>query len=301
MRYQLAMRYLDAVARVGSIRKAAEELAITASALNRRILALEEDLGVPIFDRISTGVRLNAAGELYVHHVRSQIADMERVKSQIHDLQGVRRGHVSIAASQALMPLVLPKQINKYRAEHPKITFNIRVCNRYSAITELQSFNADIAVVFEPDTTPDFETVLKVPQQLYAQFSKGHPLSEHKEIRFRDCLQWPLALPTKNNGIRHLFDRAAATQSAQPDVAIESDNTYLLQRIMETSDLVSFSFTMGLPGTEHDTTLVHRPINTIDVKPGMLYIGRLRGRHLPVAAAKFLQQISHDLVAQKVA
>ena len=297
MRYQLAMQYVDTVARVGSIRKAAEELAITASALNKRILSLEEDLGVPLFDRIASGVRLNAAGELYVHHIRMQLADMERVKSQIHDLQGVRRGHVSIAANQALMPFVLPTQINKYRAEHPEITFHVRVCTRYTAITELQSFNADIAVVFEPDITPDFETLNQVPQQLYAQFRLDHPLAKHKDIRFRDCLQWPLALPTKNNGIRYLFDRTAANQSTQPDVAIESDNSYLLQRVIETSDLVSFSLTVGLPSQEQNATLAHRPINTLDVKPGMLCIGQLRGRHLPVAAAKFLQQLSSDLAA----
>ncbi len=297
MRYQLAMQYLDAVARVGSIRKAAEDLAITSSALNRRILALEEDLGVPIFDRIANGVRLNAAGELYVHHVRTQLADMERVKSQIHDLQGVRRGHVSIAASQAMMPFILPEQINKYRADHPKITFNIRVCTRYTAITELQSFNADIAVVFEPDITPDFESVYTIPQQLHVQYRHGHPLSELEDIRLRDCLQWPLALPTKNNGIRHLLDRSATTLSAQADVALESDNTYLLQRVVESSDLVSFSFSAGLHGPDQSGVLDHRPINTIDVEHGMLCIGQLRGRHLSVAAAKFLQQLSSDLAA----
>ncbi len=297
MRYQLAMNYLDKVARVGSIRKAAEDLSITSSALNRRILALEEDLGVPIFDRTPNGVRLNAAGELYIHHVRTQLSDMERVRSQIHDLQGVRRGHVSIAASQALMPFILPRQINKYRAEHPQITFNIRVCTRYTAITELQSFNADIAVVFEPEMTPDFDAVYSMPQQLHVQYRHGHPLSELNDLRLRDCLQWPLALPTKNNGIRHLLDRSAITLSATPDVAIESDNTFLLQRVIESSDLVTFSFSGGLPNHDQKTTLAHRPINSMDSAPGMLCIGQLRGRHLSVAAAKFLQQLSSDLAA----
>lgn len=297
MRYQLAMHYLDKVARVGSIRKAAEDLSITSSALNRRILALEEDLGVPIFDRTPNGVRLNAAGELYIHHVRTQLSDMERVRSQIHDLQGVRRGHVSIAASQALMPFILPRQINKYRAEHPQITFNIRVCTRYTAITELQSFNADIAVVFEPEMTPDFDAVYSMPQQLHVQYRHGHPLSELNDLRLRDCLQWPLALPTKNNGIRHLLDRSAITLSATPDVAIESDNTFLLQRVIESSDLVTFSFSGGLPNSNQKTSLAHRPINSMDSDPGTLCIGQLRGRHLSVAAAKFLMQLSSDLAA----
>ena len=101
MRHQLSLRYVDTVARIGSIRKAADQLAITSSALNRRIIGMEEDLGVPIFDRVPNGVRLNAAGEILVQHFRKQLAEMDRVKSQINDLQGERRGHVAVACSQA--------------------------------------------------------------------------------------------------------------------------------------------------------------------------------------------------------
>ncbi|HBA34791.1 MAG TPA: hypothetical protein DCZ12_11720, partial [Gammaproteobacteria bacterium] len=52
MRHLLTLRFIDAVARVGSIRKAGETLAITSTALNRRILAIEEELGVEIFERL---------------------------------------------------------------------------------------------------------------------------------------------------------------------------------------------------------------------------------------------------------
>ena len=76
-------RYVDAVDRYGSIRKAAEQLAITPSALNRRVLALEDELGVPIFERLGRGVRLSAAGELVVHVFRRQLAEIEQVKSKI--------------------------------------------------------------------------------------------------------------------------------------------------------------------------------------------------------------------------
>ncbi len=102
MRHLLPLHYIDAVVRAGSIRKAAEALAITSTALNRRILSMEQDLGVPIFERLPRGVRLSTAGEILIQHVRTQLSDMERVKSQIADLTGVRRGHVSIACSQAV-------------------------------------------------------------------------------------------------------------------------------------------------------------------------------------------------------
>ena len=75
MRYMTTIRFIDAVARAGSIRRAADELAITSTALNRRILAVEEELGWPIFERMARGVRLNSAGEIYIHHIRNQLSD----------------------------------------------------------------------------------------------------------------------------------------------------------------------------------------------------------------------------------
>ena len=116
MRHQLPLQYIDAIARHGSIRKAAENLAITPSALNRRLLSMEEELGQPIFERLANGVRLSTAGEILLEHVRNQLSDMERVKSRIADLAGVRRGTVSIACSGELMGAFLRKQIEQHRA-----------------------------------------------------------------------------------------------------------------------------------------------------------------------------------------
>ena len=81
MRHTLPLIYFEAVAKSGSIRAAAEELAITASALNRRIISMEEELGVELFERHANGVRLNIAGEVFIQHARRQLADLERVRS----------------------------------------------------------------------------------------------------------------------------------------------------------------------------------------------------------------------------
>ena len=97
MRFMTSLRFIDAVAREKSIRKAAEKLAITSTALNRRILQIEEEIGQPLFERLSSGVRLNTAGELFVQHIRAQQAELARVQSQIADLSGIRRGHVRVA------------------------------------------------------------------------------------------------------------------------------------------------------------------------------------------------------------
>ena len=64
MRFMTSLKFIDVVAREGSIRKAADKLAITSTALNRRILQIEEEIGQPLFERLPGGVRLNTAGEI---------------------------------------------------------------------------------------------------------------------------------------------------------------------------------------------------------------------------------------------
>ncbi|MDU0353957.1 LysR family transcriptional regulator [Paraglaciecola aquimarina] len=100
--------FFKTIAEIGSIRKAAKSLTITSTALNRRILALEKELGTEVFERLPKGVELSAAGEVFLHHVREQLTDIEKVKSQIADLRGERRGHINIACSQALLPFFYP-------------------------------------------------------------------------------------------------------------------------------------------------------------------------------------------------
>ena len=99
MKHLRSLTAVAEVARSGSIRRAAERLNITPSALTRQIQDIEYELGTPIFERLAQGMRLNAAGELLARHIRDQAADLDSVRSQIADLSCVRRGQVALACS----------------------------------------------------------------------------------------------------------------------------------------------------------------------------------------------------------
>ena len=292
MRYMTTIRYIDAVARAGSIRRAAEVLAITSTALNRRILAIEEDLGAPIFERLPRGVRLNSAGEIFIHHIRNQISDMERVRAQIADLTGERRGHVAIACSQALLPYFLPEQINLYRGEHPGVTFGVHLRDRAAAEQALVDHTADLAIVFEPVRMAEFQTLLRVRQQLHAVFASDHPLAGAASVRLRECLEFPVAMPTIPYGVRHLLEVALQGSTLEARPAIESDSFEFLRSYAGADGMVSFQIPIGLPAPADGASFVSAPIDPRDVPLGILYMGQLRNRALPIAAAKFAAGIS---------
>lgn len=291
MKHLLPLRYVDAVAKAGSIRGAAEILSITSTALNRRILAMEEELGVPLFERRPRGVRLSAAGEIFINHIRNQISDLERVKSQIADLSGERRGHVSIACSQALLPYFLPEQISSYRIAHPAVTFNVLPRDRAAAEQALVTLSADLALVFEPVRLADFQILQTVRQPVHAVMAPSHPLAAKRSLRLRDVVQFPLALPTVQYGVRALMENAGLRSGKKLHPVVESDSFEFLRHHAVAENILAFQIPIGLPLDAENTGVVNRPLDRRDVPAGLLYFGQLRGRTLPVAAARFADQM----------
>ncbi|MFK7964608.1 MAG: LysR family transcriptional regulator [Burkholderiaceae bacterium] len=296
MRLLKPFTYVDAVARAGSIRSAAETLSITPSALNRRILAIEDELGVQIFERLPRGVRLSTAGEILIQHIRMQSSDMERVKSQIADLSGERRGHVSIACSQALLPYFLPNQIAAYRADHPGVTFGVSLRDRAAAESALTDHTADLALVFEPVRLTEFQTLMTVRQRIHGVMSTGHPLATANPLRLRECVHYPVALPTASYGVRHLLETALINSSLSLNPVIESDSFEFLRNYAANESIISFQIPIGLDQANAAAQgLVMRPLDERDAPAGTLYVGQLKSRTLPVAAARFADQICRHL------
>jgi len=291
----LPLQFIDAIARAGSIRKAAEGLAITSTALNRRLLALEDDLGVQIFERLPRGVRLSTAGELLIHHLRSQSAELEKLKGQIADLRGQRRGHVDIACSQAFVPFFLPRQIGRYRRDHPGVSFGVRVRDRAAAEAALADHSADIALIFEPVRLAEVQVLASARQHIHAVMDAGHPLAGDGTVRLRDCAGFPVALPTAAYGVRHLIDLALLRTSITLNTVLEADSFDFLRHYPAQEQVVSFQIPIGLPSDTASRGIVTRPIDTRDVPTGRLYLCQLRSRALPVAAAKFAALLEREI------
>ena len=115
LRPPVCLTYVDAVARHGSIRKAADTLNVASSALNRQILDLEKDFGSALFERLPRGVRLTAAGEVFLAYTRQAISELKAVESQVEQLRGLVRGQVGVAAVELVAGELLPSAITHSR------------------------------------------------------------------------------------------------------------------------------------------------------------------------------------------
>lgn len=294
MRHLRILRYVDEVARTGSIRKAAERLNVTASAVNRRIMDLEDELDTKLFERTPRGVRLSAAGELFVRYIREQTADVERVNSQIEDLKGLRRGTVRIACSQALALKFLPQEIAGFRARFPLVQFDVHVLDHERAMASLAAYEVDLVLVFRPPFLANFQPLMTLQQRLVALMAADHPLASRPTIRLRDCANYPLALPERSIGGRQLIDEVLARMDLHLNVMVESNSFEFLRGLVLQDKILSFQIKIGTIGSD-EMGLVVRDIDDRDVPRGDLVLGQLRGRNLPVSAAKFAEQLAQVL------
>lgn len=297
MKHLTTLRLIDQIARTGSIRAAAERISQTPSAVQRRLQAFELELGEPIFERFAHGVKLNAAGEVVIHHIRQTIAENEHLLSRLADLTGLRRGHVALGCSQALTPYFLPREIAAYLKEFPGVTFEVKVMEHTEAEAALSSFSVDIALVFNSQATPGFEVLLNVPQRLVAVMASNHPLAASDELRLRDCVRWPIVLPTRNFAGRALFDYALANKGLSVTPLLESNSFEYLKAHVARTDAITFQTSIGAPDID-EGSITACQLDSRDMCAGSLYLGQLKGRSLSVAASRFLEQITRSLAGR---
>ena len=105
------LTYLNEIAKCGSIRRAAEKLNVASSAINRQIIALEEEIGTQIFERLPRGLRLTAAGELYIEHVRETLKNYNKLKARVSGLKTPHTGRFTMVSTVGLTSGPLPEII----------------------------------------------------------------------------------------------------------------------------------------------------------------------------------------------
>ncbi len=289
------------VARSGSVRKSAERLHLTPSALTRKIQDFERELGTPLFERTTRGMRLNAAGELLVHHARGQAADLDRVRAQIADLSGLRRGHVAIVCSQAFVDSVMPDEIAAFRARFPDVSFSVQIRDHAQATAALIAYDAELALILQPPPTPDLQPLFIGELTVCAVLDARHPLArsgahagaDAGPVRLRECLGFPLALPDRSLSVRHLLDAAIVRSHVPVKIVVESTSIEFLRNYVRRERVVSFQIAIGIPAAR--TGLVVREIDRRDLAPMQVVLSQLRGRRLSIASAKFAEQVARGL------
>jgi DNA-binding transcriptional LysR family regulator len=283
--------YVDGVARHGSIRKAAEALHIASSALNRRILDLEHELGCDLFERLPRGVRPTAAGELFIDYVRRAISDLDTVTSRIEQLRGLVRGQIKIAAVESVAGDLLPRAISLFQSRHPRVRFDAAIGTPESLLQRLAEDRADLILTHNAISDRNISIAISTSWPIFALVASGHPLASKPEIRLRDCLRYPVALGDKALAGRALIEQALAKASFTIEPALVSNSVEAMKAFSLLNGGVCFQFCA--PGTAfvEPGGMAAIPVADPPLPNAQLLLAIRRGRALPFAAAAFIESL----------
>ncbi|MBX9883704.1 MAG: LysR family transcriptional regulator [Novosphingobium sp.] len=226
------LRYFLAVGRLGSIRKAADELNVSASAIDRQILNVEAEIGMPLFERLPTGLRLTAAGEILMAAGGRWQKSLAEVRAQIEDLRGLKRGHVEIAVIDALAKGMIPAAIQSLQTRYPGITIEVKVAANDAVRRMIASGEVDFGVFFGPESYRDITVRAFVDVHLGFITPAGHPFGAQAEARFSACAGSPVVVPSGPLAVHQQIAVLEGTTRIALDRKATSDNIQMITSLV---------------------------------------------------------------------
>jgi DNA-binding transcriptional LysR family regulator len=194
------LRYVDEVARQGSIRKAAKILNVASSAVNRQILKIEADLGTRLFTRTASGVELTAAGRELVEHCRRTLHDYQKLRIAIGDIRHLRAGHVSLSTLDATTLHFLPKVMDDFTIAYPGVSFTVKTGQPEQTMDDVARGAVDIGLTFTRKLHPDVRVLADKSTPFGLIVQPNHPLASRLFAKPEDCAAYPLIRTYDNRG-----------------------------------------------------------------------------------------------------
>lgn len=287
--------YLETAASAGSIRKAAKRLRVASTSLNRKILEIETELGVPLFERVPRGVRLTAAGEVILDTIRRNLRDIDTANARILELQGLVRGNVSIAVAHSVANDFIQTAIIGFQERHPGVRFQLRIGATKHLVGALMRDETELLLAHDPVSTSDFDVFASARQPLYAMMRRDHPLARRGRLRLTDCQPYPLALGHSSFGGRHLLDKAALRNRMTLNVALESNTIRSLKAYAMRTDAICFQFEIGAREEVRSGEMAALPLIDPELDNGKLVFASRKGRALSLATRSFVETVKQEL------
>ncbi len=225
------LRYLDAVAEEGSIRRAAERLHVSPSAVNRQILKLEARIGTPLFERHAGGMRLTEAGELVVGHARGTLQDYARLLGDVAQKRGVISGTVRIATLDSLTVQFLPDALARFSDDHPLVQVRVTSTDPMGAVNMVLRGAADLALTFGSEP-PGAEILQEMPAPMCAIMAPEHPLSGRAAVTLEDCAEHALIYQDETGSIQPFLGSEMEAFKRAHDPIIVSNTLALAKRLL---------------------------------------------------------------------
>jgi DNA-binding transcriptional LysR family regulator len=272
--------YFLKVVQKGSIRRAAEELAVAPSAISRSIRQLEDDMGTPLFERVRQRLRLTSAGETLAYHARASQRELGRACTFIEDLQGLRRGRISIVAVESVARGLLPEVLASFWKRYPNVTVEIRTAGSEEALEALTNGACDLAIAFDAPLPRKAKRLSSAHLNLGALLAPSHPLAGHVEgLRLRDFRGDRILLADNMLTLGRLLEELSGAVGVDFHKRVVSTSIHSLIALACAGQGVTFQTRAGIEHELREGRLRFIPLLDTQLKPRRLsLIAPLQGQ-----------------------
>ena len=226
------LRYLDEVARQGSIRKAAAVLNISSTTINRKILSTEEEIGIRLFERTPEGVTLTDAGAIVLEHCRKTLRDYDRTKLLLDDIRDLRSGHLNIAAIDSVTYGLLPRILLDFNKVYPQITYSITTAQPDEIMHAVAERSADIGITFTFDLHPDVRVITEKTAPIGIIMRPDHPLAGRASLTISEIAGQKMVRTVDARGRKSIIDQAISGMSASLSTNCFTDTLHVAKQMI---------------------------------------------------------------------
>lgn len=219
------LRYFLEVAQLHSFTRAAEVLHIAQSALSRQIRLLEDELGVPLFNRYDRGVTLTEAGERMRDRVTVLLKDLDALRLDIADTSSAPHGELSVGLPPSLREIVTVPLMVEFCRDWPAVGLHVHEGISIDLLKPVQDGTLDAAVVVDLMAVPRLRTTPLIRERLFLIGPCEARLNPRRAVSLSRVASEPLILTTRPNSLRLIVDNALAAARLVPTIIADSNST----------------------------------------------------------------------------
>jgi DNA-binding transcriptional LysR family regulator len=223
------------VATLLSFNRAADVLNYAQSTISAQIRALEEDLGVRLFDRLGKRIVLTEAGELLSQYAQKMLdieaATLSDVKGRNHP-----QGSLAVRAPQSIGNTYLPRVVGEFRKRFPRVSFNFHTCAFHSLEHELETGVTDLAFLLAESIHSSKLTAEPLRfEPLLVISNPGNALSSKATVSVKDLADQSIFLPNADCGYRMTFEQMLTEANITPQTVLEFSAVEMLKDCLKSS------------------------------------------------------------------
>jgi DNA-binding transcriptional LysR family regulator len=264
-----------AVAAQRSFRRAAEQLYLTQPAVTQQIKALEDLVGLPLFDRSGREVTLTTAGTVLLQYTERSGAVLEQAAAELAALKGQISGTLRIAASTTIAQYILPPLLGAFLRLHPAVHMELESSNTESVAHAIAAGHASLGLVEGPPHASQVRSEIWLEDELVLLVPPSHEWAAQRSITLQQIAAAPLLMRERGSGTREVIEttlEAAGLPARDLHISVELNSTEALLGCIESGVGVGFVSRSAIHRQLAAGTLVIVPVAGLTIPRNLLLL-----------------------------